>query len=273
MSITAGSYMGPSAGAKAVETGYTRAELMVVSAARALRDGEAVFVGIGLPNLACNLAKRLHAPRLELVYESGVFGAAPERQALSIGDPCLVSGAAAVCSLPDLFLFYLQGGRIDVGFLGGAQVDRYGNLNTTVIGSYDHPKVRLPGSGGAADIAAMAARVFIIGRQSPRSFVERVEFVTSPGHVPACGRLPGTSRRGPELVMTDLGVYGFACPTGSMSIRSLHPGVTFEEAQLNTGWSLERPDSCEITAPPTAEELRLLREELDPKGYYLKAGA
>jgi len=250
---------------------YTRSELMVVAAARALRDREVVFVGIGLPNLACNLAKRLHAPGLELVYESGVFGAAPERQALSIGDPCLVSGAAAVCSLPELFLLYLQGGRIDVGFLGGAQIDRHGNLNTTVIGSYDRPKVRLPGSGGAADIAAMASRVFIIGRQSPRSFVAKVDFVTSPGYAAGACQLEGAGR-GPELVMTDLGVYGFDRALGTMAVRSLHPGVTFEEVQANTGWSLPSPEVLETTAPPTDEELRLLREELDPKGYYLRAG-
>jgi glutaconate CoA-transferase subunit B len=249
---------------------YTRAELMVVAAARALRDGERVLVGIGLPNLACNLAKRLHAPDLELVYESGVIGAAPERQALSIGDPCLVAGAASVCSLPELFLYYLQGGRIDVGFLGGAQIDRFGNINTTVIGRYADPAVRLPGAGGAPDIAAFAARVFIIGKQSPRSFVERVDFVTSPGHSVENGK---PRHRGPQLVVTDLGMYGFDPAHGTMELRSLHPGVTVDEAQQNTGWTLARAANLDTTPPPTEEELRLLREELDPKGRYLKAGA
>ena len=249
---------------------YTRSELMVVAAARALRDREVVFVGIGLPNLACSLAKRLHAPNLELIYESGIFGAAPERQALSIGDPCLVAGAAAVCSLPEIFLFYLQGGRIDVGFLGGAQVDRFGNINTTVIGPYDRPHVRLPGSGGAADIAALAPRVFIVGKQSRRSFVDRVDFVTSPGHVARGVQPAGRHPSGPELVVTDLGLYGFDQATGTMTLRSLHPGITLNDLRANTGWRLHVPDGIELTAPPTCDELRLLREELDPDGYYLK---
>lgn len=163
-------------------TPCSRDELMIVTAARALTDRQRVFVGIGLPNVACNLARRLHAPDLELVYESGVVGARPERLPASIGDPTLVSGAAAVCSLPEVFLYYLQGGLIDVGFLGAAQIDRYGNLNTTVIGPYDAPKVRLPGSGGACDIALLARQTIVIARQTPRLLVERVEFVTSPGH-------------------------------------------------------------------------------------------
>lgn len=249
---------------------YSRSELMVIAAARALRDGETVFVGIGLPNLACNLAKRLHAPSLELVYESGVFGSAPERQALSIGDPCLVSGAGSVCSLPDIFLLYLQRGLIDVGFLGGAQVDRHGNINTTVIGGYQNPRVRLPGSGGAAEIAVLAHKVFIIGRQSRRSFVERVDFVTSPGHDPR-HRRHGAPGGGPQLVITDLATYTFD-ERGEMMLRTLHPGVTFDEVQASTGWTLDRPAAHEMTPPPTTDELRILREELDPRGYYLGAG-
>jgi glutaconate CoA-transferase subunit B len=247
---------------------YTQQELMVIAASRALSDGEVVFVGIGLPNLACNLAKRLHAPGLQLVYESGVFGAAPERQALSIGDPCLVSGAASVCSLGEIFLFYLQRGLIDVGFLGGAQVDRHGNINTTVIGDYGSPKVRLPGSGGASEIAVLARRVFIIGRQSRRSFVDRVAFVTSPGHLPGGGRPPGAQGGGPQLVVTDLGVYDFDSG-GEMRVRSLHPGVTREDVLANTGWGLAVPPGIPATVAPTAEELRILRTELDPHGHYL----
>jgi len=248
---------------------YSRTELMVIEAARALRNGEVVFVGIGLPNLACNLAKRLHAPQLELIYESGVFGAAPERQALSIGDPCLVSGAAGVCSLPEIFLFYLQRGLIDVGFLGAAQIDLHGNINSTVIGEYERPTVRLPGSGGASEIAALARRVFLIGRQSRRSFVERVDFVTSPGHAAGERAAPGAARRGPERAFTDLASYEFN-GTGEMRLRRLHPGVAFEDVEAATGWRLERPEVVDATPPPTAEELRLLREELDPHGYYLK---
>jgi glutaconate CoA-transferase subunit B len=249
---------------------YTRQELMVIAASRALSDGEVVFVGIGLPNLACNLAKRLHAPGLQLVYESGVFGAAPERQALSIGDPCLVTGASSVCSLADIFLLYLQRGLIDVGFLGGAQVDRHGNINTTVIGDYASPNVRLPGSGGASEIAVLARRIFIIGRQSRRSFVERVSFVTSPGHRPGGGRPQGAPGGGPQLVITDLGVYDFD-DGGDMRLRSVHPGVTCADVRAHTGWEIAVPADAATTEPPTAEELRLLRDELDPEGHYLGA--
>jgi glutaconate CoA-transferase, subunit B len=247
---------------------YTRAELMVIEAARALRDGECVFVGIGLPNLACNLAKRLHAPTLQMVYEAGIFGAEPERQALSIGDPCLVTGAASVISLSDVFLFFLQRGHIDVGFLGGAQVDRHGNLNTTVIGGYSKPAIRLPGSGGASDIATLAKRVFIIGRQTRRTFVERVEFVTSAGYLDEGARPAGAPGLGPQLVVTDLGVYHFV--NGEMVVTSLHPDVTADEVRCHTGWDIVVPDDVRTTPAPTAEELRVLREDLDPKGYYLK---
>lgn len=252
------------------EVAHTRSELMVIAASRALRDGDVVFVGIGWPNLACNLAKRLHAPSLQMVYEAGVFGANPERQALSIGDPCLVAGAESVCSLADIFLFYLQRGLIDVGFLGGAQVDRHGNMNTTVIGDYAHPAVRLPGSGGASEIAALAKRVYIIGRQSKRSFVERVAFVTSPGHCPGGGRPPGALGGGPQLAMTDLGVYDFD-ESGEMRVRSLHHGVSADDVRANTGWNIAVPANIATTPSPTPEELRILREQLDPYGYYLKS--
>ena len=248
---------------------FTRSELMVIGAARALRDEDVVFVGIGLPNLACNLAKRLHAPRLQMVYESGIYGADPERQPLSIGDPCLVSGAASVSPLSEIFLFYLQRGLIDVGFLGGAQVDRYGNLNTTVIGDYKSPKVRLPGSGGASDIATLAKRIFIIGSQSRKSFVERVEFVTSAGNLAGGGRPEGACGGGPQLVVTDLGVYDFDSQ-GELRVVSLHPGVTPEEIRMNIGWDIEIPAQLNTTLPPEPEELQILREQLDPNCYYLK---
>ena len=254
----------------AEQTGLsTRSELMVIAAARALRDEDVVFVGIGLPNLACNLAKRLHAPRLQMVYESGIYGADPERQALSTGDPCLVSGAASVSPLSEIFLFYLQKGLIDVGFLGGAQVDRYGNLNTTVIGDYKSPKVRLPGSGGASDIATLAIRTFIIGSQSRKSFVERVEFVTSAGNLPGGCRPKGAWGGGPQLVVTDLGVYDFD-NQGELRVVSLHPGVTTEEVRNKTGWEIEIPARVKTTLPPVTEELRILRERLDPNCHYLK---
>ncbi len=247
---------------------YTRSELMVIEAARALQNGDVVFVGIGLPNLACNLARRLHAPSLQMVYEAGIFGAAPERQALSIGDPCLVAGAASVTSLSDVFLFFLQRGVINVGFLGGAQIDRHGDLNTTVIGDYSHPAVRLPGSGGAVDIATLAQRTFIICRQTRRTFVERVDFLTSPGYLPGGGRPRGARGGGPQLVVTDLGVYRFQ-EDGEMCAISLHPGVTRDDLRRNTGWDILVPDDVRTTSVPTKEELRVLREDLDPEGHYV----
>jgi glutaconate CoA-transferase subunit B len=250
---------------------YSRQELMAITAARALGDGEVVFVGIGLPNLACNLARRLHAPNLKLVYEAGVFGAIPGRLPLSIGDPCLVSGAASVCSLPEIFLFYLQRGLIDVGFLGAAQIDRYGNINTTVIGSYERPKVRLPGSGGACEIALLAKRVFVIARQSARLFVDRVDFVTSPGFI-AGKRPPGARGQGPQLVITDLATYGFDEGMGEMRIRTLHPGVGYDDVRAACGWEIPPPHSVAMTLAPTAAELRVLREEVDREGRYLGAG-
>src|SRR5688500_16724537 len=210
---------------------YTANELMVCQAARQLHDGEVVFVGIGLPNLACNLARRLHTPRLVLVYESGAVGAAPKRVPISIGDPSLVTESLSVCSMFDIFSYYLQGGLIDVGFLQGAQVDRFGNLNTTVVGDYAHPSVRLPGSGGACEIAILAKRVFIIAPQTKRSFPEKVDFVTSPGYVdgPNKRKELGMPGAGPVMVITNLGIYEFQ--NGEMILTSLHPGCTVEQVQ------------------------------------------
>jgi glutaconate CoA-transferase subunit B len=241
---------------------WTSNELMVVAAARRLAGERVCFVGIGLPNLACSLAQRTVEPRLELVYESGAVGSRPGRLPISIGDPCLVAGARAVASMFDLFAFYLQGGRVDVAFLGAAQIDRHGSINTTVIGPYDRPKVRLPGSGGACEIAVLASKVFVIVPQSARSFVPRVDFITSPGHFPG-RRLPGG---GPDTVITQLGVYGFA--DGEMTLTSLHPGVTLAEVQEACGWEMAvAPDLAE-TLPPTEEELAALRA-LDPERVYL----
>jgi len=243
--------------------------MMVCRAARELRDGEVVFVGIGLPNLACNLARRLHAPRLVLVYESGAVGATPSRVPVSIGDPALVTDSLAVCSMADVFYHYLQGGRIDVGFLQGAQIDRFGNLNTTVIGDYSHPKVRLPGSGGACEIAIHAKRVLVIAPQSRRAFPAKVDFVTSPGFVDG----PDGRRRfampggGPAKVITDLGCYGFAA--GEMVLEELHPGVTVEQVRENLGWSPRIAAEVTPTSPPTEGELRLLRGELAGASSYV----
>jgi glutaconate CoA-transferase subunit B len=250
---------------------YTSSELMIAASARALQGERVVFVGVGMPNIACNLARRTVAPDLELVYESGVFGARPARLPLSIGDPTLVSGATSVCSMADLFMNYLQGGRIEAAFLGAAQIDRFGNLNSTVIGEYAHPKVRLPGSGGACEIAIHAKKVFLITPLSKRTFVEKLDFVTSPGHLD--GRPDGRSHLGipgggPQLVVTNKANFVFDQESKEMVLSSLHPGVTFEEVQAEVSWPLKSVSALEETVPPTTEELRLMREELDPDGIY-----
>ncbi len=250
---------------------YTAAELMTINAARLLRDHDVVFVGVGLPNLACNLAQRTHAPNLVLVYEAGVIGARPSRLPLSIGDPTLVSGAASVCSMYDIFSLYLQRGLIDVGFLGGAQIDRFGNINATVIGDYFHPKVRLPGSGGSMEIAAWANRCYIITPHQKRRFPERVDFRTSAGFLSGrAERLAsGVRGGGPQAVVTDLGILE-PDESGELILTALHPGVTVEQVQANTGWPLRVAANLRTTEPPTDEELRILREELDPQGIYIR---
>ena len=247
---------------------YTATEMMIVASARLLAGERVCFVGVGPPNIACNLARRTVAPDLELVYESGVYGSVPARLPLSIGDPTLVTGSASVTSMFDLFAYYLQAGLIDVGFLGASQIDRFGNINTTVIGGYDEPKVRLPGSGGACEIAINAKKVFVIMPQSKRSFVERIDFTTSPGHLTGA-RPPGWGV-GPAAVVTGLGVYRFGEATGEMELASLHPGVDLDRARENTGWELRVADNLTDTPPPTSEELRLIREELDPAGAYIR---
>ncbi|MBN1966277.1 MAG: CoA-transferase subunit beta [Anaerolineae bacterium] len=243
---------------------------MIAVAARYLRAARTVFVGVGLPNIACNLARRTGNPDLALIYESGVYGAQPARLPLSIGDPTLVSGATAVMAMADLFMYYLQGGLVDVALLGAAQIDRYGNLNSTVIGGYDAPKVRLPGSGGACEIAINARRILNITRLNKRTFVERVDFVTSPGFLGGRAardalNLPGA---GPELVITDKCTLDFDLASGEMRLAGLYPGVTAADVQTGIGWELLVPEAVSQVEPPTAEELRLMREELDPDGLY-----
>jgi glutaconate CoA-transferase subunit B len=247
-------------------TDYSRSEMMIVSSARQLAGERVCFVGIGPPNIACNLAKRTVAPELELVYEAGVYGAAPQRLPLSIGDPTLVTGAVSVTSMFELFAYYLQRGLVDVAFLGASQIDRYGNINTTVIGGYDQPKVRLPGSGGACDIAINAGKVFVIMPQSKRSFVNEVDFVTSPGHLSGVrpDEWPGG---GPAVVVTGLGIYKFD-ESGEMYLASLHPGVTLEDVRDNSAWEIAVGEDLVATDAPSDEELRLIREELDPEGIY-----
>jgi glutaconate CoA-transferase subunit B len=256
----------------AQELGYSKSEIMIAASARQLAGVRNCFVGVGLPNIVCNLAQRTVASELQLVYESGVFGARPERLPLSIGDPTLVTGATAVTSMYELFAYYLQAGLIDVAFLGGAQIDRYGNLNTTVIGSYDQPKVRLPGSGGACEIAIHAKQILVIMRQAQRSFVDRLHFRTSPGHSgdPAHDAARGWNGSGPTSVVTDLGTYAFDDATGEMTLMTLHPGVSLDDVRANMGWDPRVSDHLGETVPPTPEELRLIREDLDPGGVYTK---
>jgi glutaconate CoA-transferase subunit B len=257
------------------DAGFTSAEMMIVAAARALEGQSVCFVGVGLPNIAVNLAQRTVAPSIELVYEAGVFGARPQRLPLSIGDPTIVTGSTAVVSMLELFGYYLQGGLIDVGFLGAAQIDRFGNINTTVIGPYDRPRTRLPGSGGACEIAINARQVFVIMRQSARSFVETIDFRTSPGNLGGAEeaerirREGGWLGRGPTVVVTDLGIYDFD-ETGEMRLVSLHPGATLDAVRSTIGWEVKVAGDVASTPPPTAEELRLIRDELDPDGVYTK---
>ena len=257
-----------------MDAGYTSAEIMTINAARLLRDGDVVFVGVGVPNLACNLARRTHAPNLVMIYEAGVIGAQPARLPLSIGDPTLVSGALAVCSMYDIFAFYLQRGNVDVGFLGGAQIDRFGNINATVIGSYEHPKVRLPGSGGSMEIAAWANRCYILTPHQKRRFPEKLDFRTSAGFMSGRAERQAAGLRGggPQAVVTDLGILE-PDETGELVLTALHPGATLEQARANTGWDLQAAATLRLTPPPTDEELHILREELDPGGIYLKGGA
>ncbi len=251
---------------------FSESEMMIVAAARELAGQRVCFVGVGLPNIAVNLAKLTVATDLELVYEAGVFGARPARLPLSIGDPTIVTRATAVTSMFELFGFYLQGGLIDVGFLGAAQIDRFGNINSTVIGDYAHPKTRLPGSGGACEIAINAREVFVIMRQSRRSFMERIDFRTSPGNLGGVDgarirREQGWLGAGPSVVITDLGVYHFN-PDGEMRLDSLHLGVTLDRVLGQMGWRPAVSERLIQTAPPTTEELRLIREVLDPNGVY-----
>jgi glutaconate CoA-transferase subunit B len=215
-------------------------EVLIEAAAAELVGVRTVFVGIGLPNAAANLARQTVAPDLELIYEAGVVGARPARLPDSIGDPALVSGAAATMSMHDLFAYFLQGGRIEVGMLGAAQIDRWGNLNTTVIGPYEHPTTRLPGSGGACEIALNAARVVVVMNQSTRTFVDRIDFVSSPGHRHPDGTVrPAWAGAGPSSVITQLGVYHFGAD-GEMELAALHEGVTEADVDANSGWPMRR---------------------------------
>ncbi len=241
---------------------YTTAEIMTVAAARALSNRDICFVGIGLPSAACNLARLTHAPGITLIYESGTIRTRPRVLPLSIGDGELCETALTTVSVPEMFRYWLQGGRVTVGFLSGAQVDRFGNLNSTVIGDYHRPTVRLPGSGGATEIATSCGQTFIIMRQSKRSFVAEIDFLTSLGHGrngterQACG----VKTKGPALAISDLCSMSSDPATKEFVVHSLHPGVTREQVRENTGWPIRFAGTVEETPPPNRIELEALRD-------------
>jgi glutaconate CoA-transferase subunit B len=239
----------------------TRDEWMTIAAARMLQDRCVCFVGIGLPSAACNLARLTHAPEIVLIYESGTIGTRPDVLPLSIGDGELAETAAFVVPLPEVFSHYLQAGRVDVGFLGAAQIDRHGNLNSTVIGPYDAPSTRLPGAGGAPEIAAHARQTFVMLKASPRSFVERLDFRTSAGYLDGHGARARSGARGggPRAVITDFGILTPHPETDELQLTALFAEATVEEARAKVGWPLALAASIDTVAPPTATELDTLR--------------
>jgi len=246
-----------------LELGYSPVEIMTVAAARKLHNGTVCFVGIGLPSAAANLARLTHAPDVVLIYESGTIGAKPDVLPLSIGDGELAETADTVVSVPEIFRYWLQGGRVDVGFLGAAQIDKLGNINTTVIGgSYNAPRTRLPGAGGAPEIATAAKEVAIILKHSKRAFVEKLDFVTSSGYFEnANGNGRGPKRgRGPTTVISDLGIIVSDPATNELVLRSVHPGISVEQVKDATGWELKTAARVEVTQTPTAAELAMLRD-------------
>jgi len=241
---------------------WTPTEIMTIAAARALKNDDVCFVGIGAPSAACNLARRTHAPDITLIYESGTIDTKPDVLPLSIGDGELCDTALTTVSVPEMFRYWLQGGRISVGFLGGAQIDRYANLNTTVVGPYEKPKVRLPGGGGAPEIATSCGEIFITMQMSKRAFVEKLDFVTSLGHGTGAGsreRL-GVKTKGPSRVMTDLCVLEPDPASRELTVVSLHPGVTREMVEAQCGWKVRFADAVTETPAPTAQELEVLRD-------------
>jgi len=241
---------------------FTPSEMMTVAAARALKSSDVCFVGIGMPSAACNLARLTHAPGITLIYESGTIGTKPDLLPLSIGDGELCDTALTVVPMPELFRCWLQGGRITIGFLGSAQIDRFANLNTTVIGSYDKAKVRLPGGGGAPEIATSCGEIFIIMTQSQRGFVDKLDFVTTFGHGSGGvhrARL-GLKTKGPTKLITDLCIFEPDHESKEMTVVSIHPGATRAQVDGNTGWKVRYADNLNETPAPTAQELTVLRE-------------
>jgi len=242
--------------------GYSTSEIMTIAAARLLKNGAVCFVGIGLPSTAANLARLTHAPDIVLIYESGPIGAKPPVLPLSIGDGNLAETADTVVSTPEIFRYWLQGGRVDVGFLGAAQIDRFANINTTVIGNYNKPSTRLPGAGGAPEIASCAHEVVLVLKQSARAFVKRLDFVTSVGHLEGgdARRRLGLPGKGPVAVVTDLCVMEPEEMTKELTVTRLHPGVSRQQVIAATGWEVRFTTAVEETALPTATELETLRD-------------
>ena len=241
---------------------YTPTEIMTVVASRAVRNEDVCFVGIGMPSAACNLARLTHAPDVTLIYESGTIGTKPTVLPLSIGDSELCETAVTTVSVPEMFRYWLQGGRISVGFLGAAQLDKFGNINTTVVGDYNNPKVRLPGGGGAPEIASSCGEVFLVMKQSKRGFVEKVDFITSLGHGKTGKEREelGIKTKGPSKLITDLCVMETHPVTKEFIVTSIHPGVTREQIQDNTGWTVTYADQVNETSAPTELELSVLRD-------------
>lgn len=246
---------------------YIKPELMACCGAREIRDGDIVIVGTGFPTMSANIARYTHATNATLMQESGVFDARPARPALSVGDPCLNPGAAMIGGLTDVMGMFLQGGWVDVGFLAGSQIDRYGNINTTAIGDYAKPKSRLPGSGGANPIGALAKRVLIIALHNTRSLAEKVDFITTPGYLDG----PGARERwglppdtGPQVIITNKAVLRFDSTTKEAYLESFHPGTSVDEVVKLTPWELKVSDDVHETEPPRAEEIRVIREVIDP---------
>ena len=241
---------------------YKPNEMMTVAAARALKNDDVCFVGIGMPSAAANLARLTHAPGVTLIYESGTLATKPNVLPLSIGDGELCETALTTVSVPEMFRYWLQGGRIKIGFLGGAQIDKYANLNSTVVGPYDKPKVRLPGAGGAPEIATSCGEIFIIMAQGKRSFVDKLDFVTSIGYVAggdSRARL-GVKTKGPTKLITDLAMFEPDPQSKEMTVVSIHAGVTREQIQDNTGWKVAFAAKVAETPPPTPRELEVLRD-------------
>ncbi len=252
---------------------YKRTELMAICAAREIRDGEVAFIGTGLPMLGGMLAKHTHAPNCIMIFESGVVDARPARTPWSIGDACLVPGSVMNCGLTEVFGLLMQPGYVDVGYIGGAQIDKFGNLNTTTIGDYHAPKVRLPGSGGANDIGSLARRTIIMMKQDRLKFATKVDYVTTPGYIDGPGgrERAGLPRGGPSCVITDMAVYRFDDATKEMVLESYHPGLSVDEVRAQVSWDLRVAPRVRATKAPTNRELRVLRTKCDPEGIFLGA--